>query len=147
MHGHVRWEKLKEEEKTLYRTITKHKRRCWNKWKQAVEGKDVWKAVRCTREIKGRNIPTLEGPRNTAVTIEGKEELLRSTGFPTTPRSQEKQLPTAGNIHDKITPETLQKAMFEKSENKAPGQDRFTLKAIRMIWIWEPKCIVDITRQ
>jgi hypothetical protein len=57
------------------------------------------------------------------VTIEEKEELLRSTGFPTPPRSQEKQLPTAGNIHDKITQETLQKAIFEQSENKAPGPD------------------------
>jgi hypothetical protein len=27
MHGHVQWEKLKEENKTLYRTIRKHKRR------------------------------------------------------------------------------------------------------------------------
>jgi hypothetical protein len=53
MHGHVQWEKLKEEEKILYRTIRKHKRRCWDKWKQTVEGKDVWKAVRCTREREG----------------------------------------------------------------------------------------------
>jgi hypothetical protein len=122
MHGHVQWEKLKEEEKTLYRTTRKHKR-CWDKWKQTVEGKDVWKAVRCTREREGRNIPTLEGPRNKAVTIEEKEELLRSTGFPTPPRNQEKQLPTTGNIHDKITQETLQKAIFEQSKNKAPGPD------------------------
>jgi hypothetical protein len=137
MHGHVQWEKLKEEEKTLYRTTRKHKRRCWDKWKQTVEGKDVWKAVRCTREREGRHIPTLEGPRNKAVTIEEKEELLRSTGFPTPPRNQEKQLPTAGNIHDKITQETLQKAIFKKSENKGPGPDRVTLKAISMIWAWE----------
>jgi hypothetical protein len=72
IHSHVQWEKLKEEEKTLYRTIRKHKRRYWDKWKQTVEGKDVWKAVRCTREREGRNIPTLEGPRNKAVTIEEK---------------------------------------------------------------------------
>jgi hypothetical protein len=79
--------------------------------------------------------------------IEEKEELLISTGFPTPPRNQEKQLQTAGNIHNKITQETLQKAIFEQSKNKAPGPHRLTLKAIRMIWTWEPKHIVDITRQ
>jgi hypothetical protein len=29
MHSHVQREKLKKEEKTLYRTIRKYKRRCW----------------------------------------------------------------------------------------------------------------------
>jgi hypothetical protein len=50
-------------------------------------------------------------------------------------------------MHKNITKERLHQAIFEQSENKAPGPDRINLKAIRMIWNWEPRTIMDITRQ
>jgi hypothetical protein len=69
--------------------------------------------VQYIRGREGQNIPTLEGPRRKAVMIEEKDELLRSTGFPTPPQSKEKDLPIAGNIHNKISQEILQKASFK----------------------------------
>jgi hypothetical protein len=50
-------------------------------------------------------------------------------------------------MHKNIMKECLHQAIFDQSENKAPGPDRINLKAIRMIWNWEPRRIMDITRR
>jgi hypothetical protein len=113
---------------------------------QIADEKDKWKAVQYTRKRDGRNIPTLEGPGGNAVTTEEKEEVLRESGFPTPPASEERVLPHGGDMHESVTKEHLHQAIFDQSENKAPGPDRINLKAIRMVWNWEPRRIMDITR-
>jgi hypothetical protein len=144
--GMIPWEGVKEEEKLLYRTIRRSKKRCWNGWMQEADEKDKWKAVWYTRERDGRNIPTLEGPCGKAVTTEEKEEVLRESGFPIPPASEERVLPNGGDIHESIMKECLHQAIFDQSEDKAPGPDRISLKAMRMVWNWEPRRIIDIAR-
>jgi hypothetical protein len=124
--GMIPWEEVRKEEKILYRTIRRSKRRSWNGWMQTADEEDKWKAVRYTRERDGRNIPTREGPGEKAVTTEQKEELLRTSGFPTPLASEERVLPNGGEMHKNITKECLYQAIFNQSENKAPGPTEST---------------------
>jgi hypothetical protein len=114
---------------------------------QKADEKDKWKVLWYTRERDGRHILTLEGPCRKAVTTGEKEAVLRESGFPIPPASKERVVPNGGDIYESIMKECLQQAIFNQSEDKAPGPNRISLKAIRMVWNWELRRIIDITRQ
>jgi hypothetical protein len=78
---------------------------------------------------------------------EEKEELIRSIGFPTPPKSDDFELPTGGSIHEKVDEALLHKALHDESARKVAGPDRITLSAVRLIWSWEKQRIIDISRQ
>lgn len=79
-------------------------------------------------------------------TYEGKEELLRESGFSPLPPAEARELPLGGKIYNKITPTTVQRAIFRQSTRKVPGLDLMGFRAIHFLWEWDSKQVVNTTR-
>jgi hypothetical protein len=78
--------------------------------------------------------PTVKGPNGEiAVSLEEKETLFRTTAFPTMGQQDNTPEPEIPQMHEPIPLELIKKAIFTQSIKKAPGSDRLTFQAIRLL--------------
>jgi len=63
--------------------------------------------------------------------IAEKEEMLRGQSFPLNDGDQYYELPPAGQAHDRITGQSVERALFSQSVKKAPGPDKLSFGAIQ----------------
>jgi len=54
--------------------------------------------------------------------------------------------PPAGTLHTRITKQVVERALYSQSVKKAPGPDRLSFDAIRLLWKWDEKRIVGLTK-
>jgi hypothetical protein len=71
-----------------------------------------------------------------AHTATEKEEMLRRESFPQNDDDQYYELPPAGSAHKRVT--ESEPCTRKQSIKKAPGPDKLTFGAIRMLWNVEP---------
>jgi hypothetical protein len=114
-------EEAKKRDKELYRTIRRSKRWMWNGWLQKADDKEVWKALNCTNDRQGANIPTLRDENNNlATTIEEKEPLLRRTAFLTPLKGEPRELAQASTRKavQMVSVAMISKAIYHRLEEK-----------------------------
>ena len=75
-----------------------------------------------------------------------KEEMLRHGSFPLNDGDQYNELPPAGSSHIRVTEQAVERAWYSQSVKKAPGPDKLSFGAIRLLWIWDKEGIVRLTR-
>jgi len=75
-----------------------------------------------------------------------KEEMLRREFFPLNDDDQYYELPPAGSAHTRVTEQAVERALFSHSVKKAPGPDKLSFGAIRLLWKWDKERIVRLTR-
>jgi hypothetical protein len=71
------------------------------------------------------------------VSLEEKETLFRITVFLTMGQQDNTPEPEISQMHELIPLELIKKAIFTQSIKKAPGPDRLTFQAIRLLWGWD----------
>ena len=71
----------------------------------------------------------IEGKQANA--IAKKEEMLRGESFPLNDGDQYYELPPAGQAHERITEQSVERALFSQSVRKAPGPGTLSFGAIR----------------
>jgi hypothetical protein len=75
-----------------------------------------------------------------------KEEMLRHESFPPNDGDQYYELPPAGSAHTRVTEQSVERALYSQSVKKAPGPDKLSFGAIRLLWNWDKERIVRLTR-
>ena len=157
-----RWQRvtttgLHEVRNSYYRTIRTAKRTCWENFLAGTtdgpghpreETALCWQALRLTN-AKGLAItPTLQGPHGeTAVITDEKEALVREVAFPPAPGDRESVRVQPGLWHKCVDEEKVKKALFHQAVQKAPGIDRLTFRALRLMWEWDHPRIVALAQQ
>jgi hypothetical protein len=77
---------------------------------------------------------TVKGPNGEiAVSLKEKKTLFRTTAFPTMGQQNNISEPEIPQIHEPIPLELIKKVIFTQSIKKAPGPDRLTFQAIKLL--------------
>jgi len=81
-----------------------------------------------------------------ANTIAKKEKMLREESFPLNDGDQYYKLPPAGQAQECITEQSVERALFPQSVKKALGSDKLSFGAILLLWKWNRRRIVGLTK-
>jgi len=79
-------------------------------------------------------------------TIAEKEEMLRRESFPPSEYDKSFELPHAGQAHQSVTEQAVGRAQFSQFVKKAPGQDKLSFRAVRLLWKWDKERIVEVAK-
>jgi len=61
-------------------------------------------------------------------------------------RDQYYKLPPAGQAHERITEQSVERALCSQSVKKAPGPGKWSFRAIRLLWKCNRTRIVGLTK-
>jgi hypothetical protein len=84
------------------------------------------RAQTITLTVKGSN-------GEITVSLEEKETLFRTIAFPTMGQQNNTSEPEIPQMHESIPLELIKKVIFTQFIKKAPGSDRLTFQAIRLL--------------
>lgn len=135
-------------------------RQCWQGFLQGeeIEGDTnikkgatrdrCWTALKYTQPRQHHTTPALKGPDNEiATTVQAKAALVRAHAFSKPPDFSGREVrPAQGLAYTSITQTIVENALFCQSPTKAPGPDKFTFRAIRLLWSWEPERITALVK-
>ena len=131
----------------LQKSIRQSKSRMWNDYLQNLTGGEVWRAANFTNPRVGATVEALSNrERKQANTIAEKEEMLRGESFPLNDGDQYYELHPAGQPHERITEQSVIRALFSQSVEKAPGPDKLSFEAIRPLQKWDQTRIEALTK-
>jgi len=119
----------------------------WDNYLQNLTADEVWRAAKFTNPRAGATVEALtdrEGkPPNS---IADKEEMLSGESLRLNDGDQYYELPPAGPAHKRITEPSVEQALFSQSARKAPGPDKQSFGAIRLLWKWNQTRIVELMK-
>ena len=114
---------------------------------QNLRGAEVWRAAQYANPRAGRTVEALtEREGRQANTAAEKEEMLRRESFPPNDNDQYYELPPAGSAYTRVTEQAVERALLAQSVKKAPGPDKLSFGAIRLLWKWDRERIVRLTK-
>jgi len=119
----------------------------WNDPLENLRGAEVWRAAKFANPLAGMTLEALtvrDGKQ--ANTITEKEEMLRRKSFPPNEYDQYFELPPPGQAHQSISQQAVGRALFLQSIKKAPGPDKLSLGAVRLLWKWDTERIVELAK-
>jgi len=131
----------------LQKSIRHSKRKMWSEYLQNLRGAEVCRAARYANARAGMTLEAFtdrEGKQ--ANRSQEKEEMLRGESCPPNNYDQYYKLPPAGSAHTCVTEQTVERALLYQSVKKAPGPDKVYFGAIRLLWKWDKKRIVRLTK-
>jgi hypothetical protein len=119
----------------------------WSDYLQNLRGAEVWRAAKYVDTRAGATVEALtdrEGKQaNTAME---KEEMLRLESFPLNDDDHYYELPPAGSAHMRVTEQAVERALYSQSVKKAPGPDKLSFGAIRLLWKWDKERVVSLAK-
>jgi hypothetical protein len=81
-----------------------------------------------------------------ANTITEKVELLRQESFPSNEHDHYFKLPPAGQEHQSVNKQAVERALITLSIRNAPGPDKKSCKALHLRWEWEKMRLVELAK-
>jgi len=131
----------------LQKSIRQSKSQMWNDHMQNLMGGEVWRAAKFTNPRAGATVEALTDREGKQVnTIAEKENMLRGESFPLNDGDQYYEQSPRDQVHERITDELVERALFSQSVKKAPGPDMLSFGAIRLLWKWNRTRIVGLTK-
>ena len=114
---------------------------------QNLRGAEVWRAAKHVDPPVGamvEGITDREGKQvNTAI---DKQEMLTLESFPLNDDDQYYELLPACSAHTKVAEKAVQRALHSQSVKKAPGPDKLSIGAVRLLWKWDKQRIVALAK-
>ena len=131
----------------LQKSIRQSTRRMWGDYLQNLTGAEVWRAARYANPRAGTTVEasTARDGKQAHTSLE-KEEMLRHESFPPNDGNQYNKLPPAGSAHTCVTEQAVERALVSQSVKKAPGPNKLSFGAIRLLWKWDKESMVRLTR-
>ena len=108
-----------------------------------------WQALKYTKFRTTTTSPTLHGPQGQLTSSSEEEEaLIREIASPQTPEiNQEGEADTSpGSWHGHINEGIVKHALFHQAVQKAPGIDRLSFWALRLLWEWDSPRIITLAQ-
>ena len=144
-HGVGTKQEVRKAQKDLHKTINREKRQMWGGFLQGAERDQHWLALRYCSPWTSNTTPVIRTQLGEeAVTLEEKDRAFRESAFPPPPAGAPAELPEGGEMHVDTTKEAVREAIMKQSVKKAPGPDRPTFRAIRLIWDWDSDRLVEL---
>jgi len=131
----------------LQKSIRRSKSQMRSDYLQNLQGAEVWRAAQYTNPRAGRTVEALtdrEGRQ--ANTAAEKEEMLRRESFPPNDNDQYYERPPAGSAHTRVTEQAVERSLLSQSVKKAPGPDKLSFGAKRVLWKWDIERIVRLMK-
>jgi len=131
----------------LQKSIRQSKRIMWTEYLQNLRGAEVWRAAPYANPRVGTTVEAVtdrEGKK--ANTSLEKEDMLRRESFPPNDDDQYYELSPTGSAQTRITAQAVEGALFSQSVKKAPGPDKLSFGAIRLLWNWGKERIVRLPK-
>jgi hypothetical protein len=72
--------------------------------------------------------------------------MLRLESFPLKDYDQYSARPLAGSEHMNVTEKAVERPLDSQSVKKAPGLDKLSFGAVRLLWKWDTERIVDLAK-
>jgi hypothetical protein len=72
--------------------------------------------------------------------------MLRRESFPPNDDDQYYKLPPAGNAHTRVTEQAVERSLCSQSVKKAPGPDKLSFSAMRLLGNWDKERIVRLMK-
>jgi hypothetical protein len=114
---------------------------------QNLGGGEVWRAVKFNNPPAGATVEALidrEGKQ--ANTIAEKEEMLKGESFTLNDGDRYYELHPAGQAQERITWQSVKRALFFQSVKNDPCPDKLSFGAILLLWKWNRTRIVRLTK-
>lgn len=105
-----------------------------------------WTALKYTKPWASSTTQALGDRKgNTATSLEDKTKMVRRTAFPPTPADPMcPPLRLKGRAHQSVDEVRVRKALFNKSQKKAPGWDTLSFSTLQLMWEWDAGCIAAL---
>jgi len=132
----------------LQKSIRWSNSQMWSEYLQNLRGAEVWRAAQYANPAESMTLEALtdrEGMQATTATE--KQEMLRSENFVPNDEDQYYETPPAGSAHTCVTEQAVERALFSQSVEKAPGPDKLSFGALRLLWGWAKQRIVGLTKE
>jgi len=75
-----------------------------------------------------------------------KEVMLRCESLPPNDNEHYNKLPPVGRPHMLVTEQAVDRALHSEPVREAPGPDKLSFGAIRLVWNWDEERIMRLTR-
>jgi len=114
---------------------------------QYLRGAEVWRAAQYANppvDITVTAIPDREGQHSNPVA--DIEEILRRESFHPHDKDQCYKLHSGGSTHTHVTEQIVEQALYSQSIKTAPGPEKLTFGAIRLLWKLDKQRIVGLMK-
>jgi hypothetical protein len=119
----------------------------WDDYLQNRREREVRKAAEFTNPRAGATVEALtDSEGKQANTIAEKEEMLRGESFPLNDGDKYYEQLPVGQAHERITEQSVKRALILQLVKNAPGQDKLLFGAIWLLWKWNRTRIVGLTK-
>jgi hypothetical protein len=119
----------------------------WNNYLKNLRGAEVWRLAKFANPRAGMTVEALtDKDGNQANTNAEKKEMLRRESFPLNEYDQYFELPQAGQAEQSVTEQAVERALFSQSVKNAPGPDKLSFGAVRVLCKWEKETIVKLAK-
>jgi len=118
----------------LHKSIRRAKDRMWNDYLKNLRGAEVRRAATFANPWAGAIVEALtDRDGKQANTITEKEDMLRRESIPPNEQEQHFELPPAGQAHQSVTEQAVERALLAQAAGKAPGLDTLCFGAVRLL--------------
>jgi hypothetical protein len=118
----------------MQKLVRRAKAKIWNDYLKYFRRADVWRAPKFASPRAGMSVLALtNGDWKQVKTIAAKEEMLRPESFPPNQYDQYFELPPAEQAHQSVTEQAVERAVFSQSVKIAPGPDKLSFGAVRLL--------------
>lgn len=117
--------------------------------KRDEENERCWTVLHYTKEWATTVTPALyDSDCSIAVTVEEKEEMIRSASSTAPPVDTQKTPASySGTAYKMVTEKILQQALYQQYIKKAPGPDQINFCALWLLWKWDLSRIINLIQQ
>jgi len=125
-------------EAELHKSIWQSKRTMWSEYIHNVKGAEVWRAAQSTNPRAGTTVEAQtdrEGKQ--ANTSPQNKVMLSCKSFHPNGDGLYYELPPTGSAHTRVTEQAVERAVLCQLVEKAPGPDKLSFGAIRLLWQWD----------
>jgi hypothetical protein len=131
----------------LQNSIRQSKGKMWCDYLLNLRGAEVWRAARYANPWVSMTVEALtDSEGKQANTATEKEEMWRCECFPPHENHYNYELPPARSAHTHVTEQAVKRALHTQSLQKAPGPDKLSFGAIRLIWKGDRARVMRLTR-
>jgi len=131
----------------LQKSVWRAKDRMWNDYLKNLREAEVWRAARFANLQAGVTVEALTDRYGIHVnTITEKGEILRQVSFPLHKHDRYCELPQGRQVHQSVTEQAVNHALFMQSIRKAPGPDKLSFRTVCPLWEWEKMRIVELAK-
>lgn len=136
----------REAEKGFQREKRRRKKVVWEEFLKGRSGNEIWQATKYTRTRVPNFTPTLKREDGSlAADVISKRELLIAESFPPQPPDTV-EMPELHVAELRIKEEDIRRALWSQGQDKAPGPDGISFRALRILWTYAREHIVALVR-